>query len=210
MKTVLHVGCGIPRADKLHAAFRGEGWSEIRLDINPNVKPDIVTTMTKMPEVSTESVDAVWSSHNLEHVYAHEVPLALTEFRRVLKPDGFALITLPDLQQVALLIANDKLDEPAYVSPAGPISPLDMVYGLRPALARGVTFMAHRCGFTAKTLMKSLEDARFAHVIVHRYRPSFELWALAFKRKPKEADAAAIAAATIEARRGPATPLPAA
>ena len=210
MKTVLHVGCGIPLADKLHAAFRGEGWSQIRLDIDPSVKPDIVTTMTNMPEISTASVDAVWSSHNLEHLYAHEVPLALAEFRRVLKPDGFALITLPDLQQVALLIADGKLDEPAYISKAGPISALDMVYGLRPALARGTTFMAHRCGFTAKTLMKGLEDARFAHVIVQRYRRSFELWALAFKRTPSEADVAVVAAATIEARRGPTTPLPAA
>jgi len=45
---------------------------------------------------------------------AHEVPLALAEFKRVLKPDGFALITLPELEAVASLVLDQGLDEVAY------------------------------------------------------------------------------------------------
>src|SRR5689334_12552624 len=127
-KTVLHVGCGHA---KVHSAFSGHEWHELRLDIDPAVKPDIIASITKMTAVPDESVDAVWSSHNLEHLYPHEVPHALREFRRILKPEGFALITLPDLQQVAKLVAADSLDEPAYVAPAGPVAPLDMLYGYR-------------------------------------------------------------------------------
>ena len=85
-------------------------------------------------------MDAVWSSHNVEHLYPHEVPVALAEFRRVLKPEGFAIVTCPDLQAVAELVAQDKLTQPAYQSPSGPISPLDILYGHRPALALGNLF----------------------------------------------------------------------
>jgi predicted SAM-dependent methyltransferase len=115
---VLHVGCGPYNPKKLHEAFRKEGWRELRVDINPNVKPDIVASMLAMPMIAGASVDGVWSSHNIEHLYAHEVPVALAEFLRVLRPGGVVLLTMPDLQRVAELIVQDKLDEPAYSSPA--------------------------------------------------------------------------------------------
>jgi len=62
-------------------------------------------------------------SHDVSAFYAHEVPLALKEFLRVLKPEGFLVVTCPDLQSAAKLIAEDKLLDPAYTSPAGPTSP---------------------------------------------------------------------------------------
>lgn len=181
MKTVLHVGCGDPDPNKLHPAFRGPGWREVRLDINPAARPDIVGSMTSMTMVATGSVDALWSSHNVEHLYPHEVPVALAEFRRVLKPDGLALITLPDLQRVAELVAADKLEDPAYVSPAGPIAPIDILYGYRPSMAQGNLFMAHRTGFTARTLIQALIGAGFVRVIVQR--DGFDLWAVAYCRE---------------------------
>jgi len=63
------------------------------------MQPDIVCSITDMSPVAADSVDAVWSSHNLEHLQRHEVPVALAEFLRVLKPAGLLLLTLPDLQQ---------------------------------------------------------------------------------------------------------------
>src|SRR5262245_13583324 len=134
VKTVLHVGCGPANRAKLHATFRTPDWHEVRLDIDPTVQPDVVGSITDMSGIATASVHAVWSSHNLEHLYVHEVPVALKEFHRVLVPEGFVLITLPDLQKVAELIVADKLEDVAYVSPAGPIRPLDMVYGWRGAI----------------------------------------------------------------------------
>jgi ubiquinone/menaquinone biosynthesis C-methylase UbiE len=184
MKTVLHVGCGPYKPEKLHAMFRTQEWQELRLDIDPKVKPDIVASITDLSALADGSVDAVFSSHNLEHLYPHEVPLALREFRRVLKsPQGIALITLPDLQQVAQLIAEDKLDEPAYQSPAGPIAPLDMLYGHRPSLARGNLFMAHRTGFTAKTLAQAMAQAGFAQASVGR-DGKFNLWGIGYVTVP--------------------------
>ena len=175
-RRVLHVGCGAPNPAKLPEAFFPPGaWSEVRLDIDPGVAPDIVASITEMSMVADASVDAVWSAHNLEHLASHEVPVALAEFHRVLKPGGFVLVTMPDLQQVAELVAQGKLEDPAYLSAMGPIAPLDMLYGFRPALAQGNAFMGHRTGFTAGTLATHLKTAGFQTVRVQR-DGHFALW----------------------------------
>jgi hypothetical protein len=56
--TVLHVGCGSLRIEA--TPFGALGWEEIRLDIDPAVSPDLIGTITSMPEVPTASVDAVF------------------------------------------------------------------------------------------------------------------------------------------------------
>jgi len=177
-KTVLHVGCGVHTPDKLHETFRGEEWREVRLDINPAVKPDIVSSMTDMRDIADASFEALYSSHNLEHLHPHEVGTALAEFRRVLKPYGFALITVPDLQQVARYVAEDRAEETILMTNKGPISPLDVMYGFRPFLAAGNLFMAHNFGFTASTLRTALEEAGFLDVAVEP-DGEFNLWATA-------------------------------
>jgi SAM-dependent methyltransferase len=188
-KTFLHVGCGSARKNSTTPAFAGAEWREVRLDIDPAVEPDIVGTTTDMSMVASESVDALFSSHNIEHLYAHEVPLALREFMRVLKPDGFAVITCPDLQSVAALIAADKLTEPAYMSAAGPIAPLDILYGHRPSVAAGNHYMAHKCGFTKKVLGATLMECGFRYAATsERGAPYFDLWSLATKGAMGEAD----------------------
>jgi len=192
MKTFLHVGCGPKRKDRTTAGFAD--WNELRFDIDESVQPDLVGTMTDMSSVSTESVDAVFSSHNIEHLYPHEVPVALSEFLRVLKPDGFAVITCPDLQAVCALVAEDKLTEPAYTSPAGPIAPLDILYGHRPPMAMGNLYMAHRCGFTEKVLSGTLQSSGFKRVAsMKRGSPYFDLWALATKADLNEEELLSLA-----------------
>lgn len=184
VRTVLHIGCGPANPKKLHRAFQGPQWRERRVDIDPAVAPDLVASATDLSAIGGAAADAVWSSHSLEHLYPHEVPVALREFRRVLKPGGFVLLTVPDLQAVAALVAQGRLCEPAYLSPAGPISPLDMIFGLGSALAKGNSFMAHRTGFTAASLGSSLSDAGFQRIRVRRGK-SFSLWAVGHKPEPE-------------------------
>lgn len=172
----LHVGSGPKNPKKVPAAFQGPQWLEVRLDINPEVAPDIVGDIRDMSAVESARFDAVYSSHNLEHLYAHEVPLALAEFFRVLKPGGLTLVACPDLQAVAEHIAQGNLTQPLYTSPAGPIAPLDILYGHRPSLARGNLYMAHRTGFIAGTLAQALREAGFADIAVRRRGgPYFDL-----------------------------------
>jgi predicted SAM-dependent methyltransferase len=179
-KTVLNVGCGYPLRQKLHRHFHGPEWRELRLDLDPAVHPDIVCSITDMRPVAGNTVDAIWSSHNLEHLQRHEVPQALAEFIRVLKPHGLLLLTLPDLQQVAQLVVEDRLEDQAYHSSSGPITPLDMIFGHTASLAQGNPFMAHRTGFTARTLNKALVEAGFVEVSL-RAGTAFDLWATAHK-----------------------------
>ncbi len=178
-KLVLHVGCGPRSAAGLHQRFRGPEWQEVRLDIDPGVEPDIVASIVDMPDVEDESVDALWSSHNLEHVYAHQVPLVLGEFFRVLRPGGEALVTMPDLQAVARYVSTGKLEDRVYTSPAGPITALDMIFGHGPSVRDGNEFMAHRTAFSARTLTAKLSDAGFERIDVKR--EEFALWATAYK-----------------------------
>ena len=200
MPTFLHIGCGQKRKDQTTRGFNTPEWTEQRFDIDESVNPDIVGTMTDMSAVPGESVDALFRSHNIEHLYPHEVPLALKEFLRVLKPEGFLVVTCPDLQSVCQLVAADKLTDAAYTAPAGPITPLDILYGHRPSMARGNLYMAHRCGFTEKVLVATLKAAGFAMIASRRRpHPHYDLWAVAAKGAMPEAEIRALAAGHVPA-----------
>jgi Methyltransferase domain len=187
-KRVLSAGSGPASARQLHPAFRADYWQEVRFDIDPHVKPDIVGSITDMSKlIQSQSFESVWSSHSLEHLYAHEVPGALGEFRRILKASGFALITSPDIESIASMILEYGLDHVAYTSPKGPITPHDMLFGHSASIQRGCIFMAHNTGFTCGSLGQHLLDAGFPVVLAKR--EGFALWALALM---EEADKSAI------------------
>ncbi len=177
LKLLLHAGCG-SRPNKPPREFAA--YKEIRLDCNPLMEPDILASIAAMPTVEAESFDAVYCSHVLEHLFAHEVPMALREFHRVLKPDGQLLIKVPDLQSIGGKLALDQADHILYQSAMGVIAPLDMIYGLRSSIAAGNQFMAHRTGFTASVLRIALGSAGFVEVETDRTEP-FELKGIARK-----------------------------
>lgn len=178
MKQFLHVGCGPQR--KTH--IKGfSSWDELRYDIDPAVEPDFIGSLTDMAQVRSASVDAVYSSHNIEHLYPHEVPLAVREFHRVLREDGFVVIVCPDLQSVGMELAKGRLLEPLYESSAGPISAIDILYGHRQWLAQGNMYMAHKSGFTYPVLSDVFREAGFAATYGGAIAESYALWMLAFK-----------------------------
>jgi predicted O-linked N-acetylglucosamine transferase (SPINDLY family) len=178
-KTVLHVGCGPYNPKALPEMLRSADWRELRLDINPAVNPDVIGSITDMGAVPDESVDAIFSSHNLEHVYAHEVPLVLAEFFRVLKPGGMVMINVPDIQKVAEQVAQGNLEGPLFNTQAGEIAAIDILFGLRTALVAGNSFMAHRTAFTADTLSQKLHHAGFHRITIEKQ--AFNLNSVAYK-----------------------------
>ena len=50
---------------------------------------------------TTGSVDAIYSSHALEHLYLEEAQSVLTECSRVLRPGGIIRLALPDATRIA-------------------------------------------------------------------------------------------------------------
>ena len=193
MKSFLNVGCGPIDSPKIRG-FDNNDWKEIRLDIDEGVNPDIVGTLTDMKLVETASVDAVHSAYNIDHIYPHEVPIALAEFYRVLKEDGIVYIRCPDIQLISEAVINDQLLEALYESPAGPISPIDIIYGNRQEIVEGNEYMAKKCGFTYSVLNMAFSEAGFKA----RYggRLAFngaELVLVAFKQKKTEEEIKKIA-----------------
>lgn len=182
-KRFLHVGCGSNRKERTSPGFHGDEWNEVRLDISEAAQPDILCSMTDMSVIGDGEMDALYSSHNIEHLYPHEVPIALREFWRVLRPEGFCVIGCPDLKSVCRLVAEDRLTEPAYHGLGGAITPLEILYGHLPSLRNGQLYMAHRCGFTRKSLMAALKEAGFARVGILERPLAFDLWAVATKSR---------------------------
>lgn len=151
-RSLLHVGCG---SDPL-PSWLGD-FTETRLDISPDVSPDIVASMLDMGDIGP--YDALLCQHALEHLHAHEVAQALEEFRRVLKPGGHLIVFVPDLQDV------QPTEEVILQSPAGPITGLDMIYGYRVAI-KDNPHMQHKTGFIADTLRAAMTG--FSKVVVER------------------------------------------
>ena len=185
MKTLLHVGCASLNISDLKG-FNNDKWAEIRFDIDESRNPDIIGTIVDLSLVETGSVDAVYSSYNLDHIYPHEVPITLKEFFRVLKNDGIAIIKCPDIQSVCEAIGKDKLLDTFYQSPVGPITPIDILFGNRKAIAKGNEFMAKKGGFTYSVLDGALHPAGFVIRYGGRIKNGRELAVVAFKSMKTE------------------------
>jgi len=187
-KILLNVGAGHPKSGaRIPDAFQSAEWKEVRLDIDPANEPDVIGTMLDMSAMPSESADAIYSSHTIEHLYPNEIPLAMKEFLRVLKPQGFAVITCPDLQAAAEMIAQDKLMEVAYTTGSGMVvTPFDIVYSHREYTGRDKPFMAHHCGFTLKVLNGTLRSNGFASVAGKRRARGLDLWVVAMKEQMDE------------------------
>lgn len=179
-RVFVNVGSGAGTMQGLLPFFPEDDWRELRLDIDPDVKPDVIASITDLSPIEDASVDAVYSSHNLEHIYAHEVPVALREFRRILKPNGFIVVTMPDMQAVAKVLAEDDgYDRDLIrVREHGVITgrkPLDVIYGWPGDIQAGRHFMQHKCGFTPKLLDRLLVENGFTARVVAKGR-LFDLW----------------------------------
>lgn len=182
MKTLLHVGSG-PQDKSDLKGFNNDDWSEIRLDIDKDVKPDIVGSLTDLSLVETASVDAIYSAFNIDHIYPHEVPIALKEFYRVLNDDGIVVITCPDMQGVCEAIAQDKLLNVLYESSSGPISPIDVLFGNRREVSAGNEYMAKKGGFTYSELDRVFFEEGFKTRVGGRREEIYELFLVAFKQE---------------------------
>jgi hypothetical protein len=130
-------------------------YEEVRLDIDPGCRPDVVASMTDIPFLGR--FDAVICEHALEHLYPHQVLGALRGFRRALDADGILFLSVPNLEYAR------PTEDVVYDSPAGPICGLDLYYGCSRMIADN-PHMAHHCGFTPDLLRETLEAAEFSVV----------------------------------------------
>jgi SAM-dependent methyltransferase len=170
-----------------------KGWTQVWLDIDPAVNPDVLCDARELITLPANTYDAIYCSHNLEHYYRHDVKKVLAGFIHVLKKDGFAHIRVPDMGAVMREFVEKNMDinDTLYVSPGGPISIQDVMYGWGIEIERsGHDFFAHKTGFTETSLIATLMDANFYQV--YSGTGHFEIAAFAFKDEPSPAELAAI------------------
>ena len=154
MKTVLHPGCGMESLPEWLT-----GLKEYRLDIDPSCHPHYVASITDMGKIGP--FDVIYTSHTLEHLYDFDVHQALSEFYRVLKPEGLAIIIVPDVEGVAC----DR--KPLYHSPAGWICGIDLYFGQTKAVEAN-RYYGHHMAFISETLEAAMKAAGFEFVAMKR------------------------------------------
>jgi predicted SAM-dependent methyltransferase len=87
---LLNIGCG----DVFHS-----DWTNI--DMISFSNQVMVHDLRKGLPFVSESFDAVYHSHVLEHIKRHDVSKFLLEIKRVLKPGGVMRVVVPDLENIA-------------------------------------------------------------------------------------------------------------
>jgi SAM-dependent methyltransferase len=183
-KKVLNVG-GNNKSIPLPPQYAG--FEHLLLDIDPTGQPDICCDARELATLQPGQFDAIYNSHNLEHYYRHDVEKVLSGFRHVLKDGGFIQIRVPDMSELFRRIVEGQLDieDTLYQSAAGPIMPLDVIYGFQLQIERsGQEFFAHKTGFTQKSLMRALQRAGFSKI--YSSVGNLEVNAVAFKGQPSD------------------------
>lgn len=110
----------------------------------------------------TGSVDAIYSSHMIEHLDRNEVQAFLVECRRILKPGGILRLGVPDLRHV-VQIYLELDDADGFVRHL--LFDLDKPRGLRQRLNRLITGgRGHHWMYDRRSLAELVERAGFVDV----------------------------------------------
>jgi predicted SAM-dependent methyltransferase len=97
-----------------------------------------------------DSVDLVYASHCLEHFSHREVNRVLTEWRRVLKPNGILRLGVPDFDQLVALYEHSGQD-------------IEAIEGYLMG-AQTYPLNAHYVAFTVASLTRRLRQVGFSEV----------------------------------------------
>lgn len=95
----LHLGSGSKRIP---------GFTNV--DIRMDVSPDILADVRFLDNIHNNIVDEIYFCHGIEHLRYHDVPLALQEWRRILRPGGLLRLSVPDFRAILKLYSQRGLD----------------------------------------------------------------------------------------------------
>jgi ubiquinone/menaquinone biosynthesis C-methylase UbiE len=186
----LHIGCGPKRKDSTTKVFNSNSWEEVTLDIDKGVNPDILGTMTDLSMIEDSSFDAIYSSHNIEHLFLYDALVAVKEFYRILKSTGYILVVCPDIISTCEAIVEKGPLEPLYyiknkktgeTSKDLWVSGIDILYGWRRAINAENNFMAHKFGYSEESLRLLFSQNKFKSIASVTRKSRYDINLLAFK-----------------------------
>jgi len=150
--------------------FEGVGFLCVDKEKNPDVQLDI--SKSKLP-FEDSSVDAIYTSHTLEHVFPDTLDFILSEFYRVLKPEGRLRIVVPDidlairayLDNDVEFLKNHRAPSVPDVTPALPIYYLMSWWFSYTLEKNGTRLLHHLTGFNKESIEIYLKRNRFTSII---------------------------------------------
>lgn len=114
------------------------------------------------------SIDTIITVHVLEHFYAWEAPVALNEWKRVLKSGGKLILELPSMDKVLNYITycmNNKIEISASMG--------WFVFWGDPKYRN--EHMVHKWGYTKQSLRELLEQLGFKDIEFEKPNYHFEM-----------------------------------
>jgi SAM-dependent methyltransferase len=154
MTLKLNLGCG----DKLYNA--SEGWINVDV-IAPEVIPDNVRfTQSDLRTLPFEDnfADEIHAYHVVEHFYRQDVLPLLSHWRDKLKPGGVVILEQPDIVKCAANFLSGYFNEDdALCFRLG-------LLGMFGESNEDIPFMAHKWGWTDRTLGHVLKLAGFSNI----------------------------------------------
>jgi predicted SAM-dependent methyltransferase len=112
--------------------------------------------LTKPLPFADKSVEAVFSSHVFEHLFADEVQRLVGEIARVLIPGGICRVVVPDLEKIVALY--------------DPADPAEFLHSMFEISKRGEIKDQHHTGFTGQSLASLFLGAGFTRTEVKGYQ----------------------------------------
>lgn len=167
----LHLGCGTVVADgwvnvdyAVGARLRNIpvlGGMVGKLGIlNTDWNPEIVVHDLRKPlPWASESADAIYTSHTLEHLDGAQGGRLIAECHRVLKPGGVLRIVVPDLRGYVAEYEHGQLPATELLRELHVLGARDL--GFKKEVFSLLTGSSHRCMYDGPTLSKLLRDAGF-------------------------------------------------
>ncbi|MEO5375314.1 MAG: methyltransferase domain-containing protein [Alphaproteobacteria bacterium] len=129
------------------------GWTVLNIEPGPCV--DVVGSCTDLSAFADGRCQEVYASHVLEHLrYEDELPQALKEFFRVLRPGGVLRVAVPDLDFLCrLFVLPDLTFDQRFTV-------MQLMFG-----GHSGEHDVHMVGFNQEILTSYLDDAGFVAIV---------------------------------------------
>ena len=168
----LNVGCG---------GMRLEGY--VNADLFKGAAVDEVFDMDQIPYLDG-TIEAIHSSHSLEHVPFVRAEGAIREWVRVLRPGGALTLLMPDFERCCQAYIDAPLEAPTFMQCRAWFKAT--IYGIQQSQAgEPDDAQFHRCGFSKEEIKIVLERNGFKVLSVENYKdrpeygtPSMEIHAI--------------------------------
>jgi len=137
------------------------------MDINPKLKPDILSDIREFRSELKEKFDCVICVDVLEHMPFNDLNLNLTNIFNYLTPNGIALITIPHRESRLMIVSPFSYQRALIIPLLGLHTPKEYLQILKNRIKNIVDLDPHHCweigrmGIKASDVQKEIQEVGF-------------------------------------------------